>query len=190
MSRIGPADPARQVRRIDALIRMRQALLDSYNGSFLRMPSPDLLNAALADEYVFSNQVGHLLRRAYQRHVALFQQTISDSHLTAAQFVVLCAVRQFGSCSLSEIVKATAIDQATMRGIIERLKAREVIRVLHDASDRRKVLVSLVPAGEEIIDATVPAAFAVSEATFGNLNSAERVAILYLLRKMCGMDGD
>lgn len=153
------------------------------------MANPESLNAVAPNEYVFSDQVGHLLRRAYQRHVAIFQQTISDSQLTAAQFVVLCAIRQFVSCSLSEIVKTTAIDQATMRGIIERLRAREVIRVSHDANDRRKVLVSLTPAGEKIIDATVPAAFAVSEATFGNLNSAERVAILYLLRKMCGMNG-
>lgn len=145
--------------------------------------------AVPAEEYVFSDQVGHLLRRAYQRHVAIFQQTISDAQLTAAQFVVLCAVRQSDACSLSDIVKTTAIDQATMRGIIERLKARKVITVAHDASDKRKVLVSLTPAGEAIVDATVPAAFAVSEATFGNLNPAERVAILYLLRKMCGIDG-
>ena len=152
-------------------------------------PELELLNAVPANEYVFSDQVGHLLRRAYQRHVAIFQQTISDTQLTAAQFVVLCAIRQFVSCSLSEIVKTTAIDQATMRGIIDRLKARQVIRVSHDEKDRRKVLVSLTAAGERIVDATVPAAFAVSEATYGNLNSAERVAILYLLRKMCGMEG-
>jgi DNA-binding MarR family transcriptional regulator len=151
------------------------------------MPSPRAMNTAPANEYVFSDQVGHLLRRAYQRHVAIFQQTIPDAQLTAAQFVVLCAVRHFVSCSLSEIVKTTAIDQATMRGIIARLKARKVIRVSHDAHDRRKVLVSLTPAGEKIVDATVPAAFEVSEATFGNLNAAERVAIIYLLRKMCGM---
>ena len=151
------------------------------------MPSPEPVNPVPADEYVFSDQVGHLLRRAYQRHVAIFQQTIPDSQLTAAQFVVLCAVRQSVSCSLSEIVRTTAIDQATMRGIIERLRAREAIRVSHDVNDRRKVLVSLTPAGEEIVDATVPAALAVSEATFGNLNAAERVAMLYLLRKMCGM---
>ncbi|MCZ7171512.1 MarR family transcriptional regulator, partial [Salmonella enterica] len=88
---------------------------------------------------------GHLLRRAYQRHVAIFQQTIPDSQLTAAQFVVLCAVKERQSCSLSEIVRATAIDQATVRGIIERLKARELIAVSHDPSDRRKVVVTVTP---------------------------------------------
>lgn len=161
---------------------------DQQARSPVRGNASDSTKNAAAKEYVFSDQVGHLLRRAYQRHVAIFQQSISDSHLTAAQFVALCAIRQFGSCSLSDIVKTTAIDQATIRGIIERLKGRKVIKLSHDETDRRKVIVSLTPAGEAILDETVPAAFAVSDATFGNLNPAERVAIVYLLRKMCEID--
>lgn len=143
------------------------------------------------DGYAFTEQVGHLLRRAYQRHVAIFQQTIPDSQLTAAQFVVMCAVREQGSCSLSEIARATAIDQATVRGIIERLKARELIVVSHDATDRRKVVVLVTPAGLALIDETVPFARDITEQTFGDLNPAERVALLFLLRKMSdnGSDG-
>ncbi|WP_423194730.1 MarR family winged helix-turn-helix transcriptional regulator [Cupriavidus sp. H18C2] len=140
------------------------------------------------DHYDFTEQVGHLLRRAYQRHVAIFQQTIPDSQLTAGQFVVLCAVQEQGSCSLSEIARATAIDQATVRGIIERLKSRELIVVSHDARDRRKVVVLLSPAGQALIDEVVPFAQDISERTMGGLNPAERVALLYLLRKMSELD--
>ena len=43
--------------------------------------------------YPFTDQIGHLLRRAYQRHVAIFKETVPDSQLTAAQFVVLCRLR-------------------------------------------------------------------------------------------------
>ncbi|MFX5476585.1 MarR family transcriptional regulator, partial [Acinetobacter baumannii] len=86
---------------------------------------------------------------------------------TAAQFVVLCAVRARQSCSLSEIVRATAIDQATVRGIIERLKARELIAVSHDPSDRRKVVVTVTPAGLALIDETIPFAHQITEQTFG-----------------------
>jgi DNA-binding MarR family transcriptional regulator len=149
-------------------------------------PLDDALPAAF--NYSFSEQVGHLLRKAYQRHVAIFQQQIADSQLTAAQFVAMCAIREFQSCSLSEIVKATAIDQATIRGIIERLRSRELIIISHDTSDRRKVVVTLTPAGESLVDQTVPFAQRITEETFGSLNPAERVAILYLLRKMCEFD--
>ncbi|MCT9069911.1 MarR family winged helix-turn-helix transcriptional regulator [Cupriavidus gilardii] len=145
-------------------------------------------NKTPVPSYDFTVQVGHLLRRAYQRHVAIFQQTIPDSQLTAAQFVVLCAVKERQSCSLSEIVRATAIDQATVRGIIERLKARELIAVSHDPSDRRKVVVTVTPAGLALIDQTIPFAHQITEQTFGDLNPAERVAITYLLKKMSEFD--
>lgn len=140
--------------------------------------------------YHFSEQIGHLLRRAYQRHVAIFQQHILDSQLTAAQFVTMCAIQEHGTCSLSDIVKTTAIDQATIRGIIERLKLRELIVLSHDAADRRKVLVTLSHAGVSLVGSTVPHAADITEATFGNLNPAERVAITYLLRKMIADDGE
>lgn len=138
--------------------------------------------------YDFSDQVGHLLRRAYQRHTALFQQIIPDTQLTAAQFVVLCAVEASGACSLSYIVKQTAIDQATVRGIIDRLKSRQLLAVRHDERDRRKVLVSLTPAGNRLVESTVPFAFEITEKTFTGFNPAERTALLYLLNKMCDSD--
>lgn len=138
--------------------------------------------------YDFSQQVGHLLRRAYQRHTALFQQIIPDTQLTAAQFVVLCAVRDCGACSLSEIVKRTAIDQATVRGVIDRLKSRKLLGVRHDDADRRKVLVSLTPAGLDLVGSMVPFAFDITEKTFAGFNPAEKLALVYLLNKMCESD--
>jgi len=143
-----------------------------------------------ADKYDFSEQVGHLLRRAYQRHTALFQQTIPDTQLTAAQFVVLCAVRDCGACSLSHIVKQTAIDQATIRGVIDRLKVRKLVAVRHDELDRRKVLVSLTETGLHLVETMVPFAFEITEKTFEGFNPAERMALVYLLNKMCASDAD
>lgn len=135
-------------------------------------------------EYHFSDQIGHLLRRAYQRHAAIFQQHIPDSQLTAAQFVTLCAIRDLETCSLSDIVKITAIDQATIRGIVDRLKSRDLIVLSHDEADRRKVLVSLSKSAVALVAETVPFAARITEATYGNLNPAERVALVFLLRKM------
>lgn len=138
-----------------------------------------------ASSYDFSEQVGHLLRRAYQRHTALFQHYIPDSQLTVAQFVVLCALRDHGGCSLSEIVKATVIDQATIRGVIERLKSRDLLQVVLDPLDRRKVSVSLTCEGARMVAEMEPYAQAISEQTFGSLNPAERIALIFLLRKLC-----
>ena len=138
--------------------------------------------------YKFSEQIGHLLRRAYQRHIAIFQQAIPDAQITAAQFVALCALRELGASSLNDVVKFTAIDQATIRGIVERLKMRKLVNVSADPWDGRKVVVSNTPAGEELVDEITPFGFQISEETFGSLNPAERVALVFLLRKMIEAD--
>lgn len=145
------------------------------------MPGPQ-------DVYDFHDQIGHLLRRAYQHHVAIFQEAIPDSQLTAAQFVALSAVKERKGCSLNDIVKTTAIDQATIRGVVERLKARKLVEISPDPTDGRKLVVSATSRGKELINQTVPFAMEVTERTYGTLNPGERVALQYLLRKMLQLD--
>ncbi|CAI0693479.1 Multiple antibiotic resistance protein marR [Serratia entomophila] len=136
------------------------------------------------ENYHFTEQVGHLLRKVYQRHLAIFQQNVGDSQLTAVQFITLCAVRDMGPSSLTELVQVTAVDQATIRGIVERLKARALITVTADPVDRRKVVVGLTDAGAVLLTETVPQAAKITELTFGTLNPAERIALIFLLNKM------
>ena len=138
-------------------------------------------------EYRFSDQIGHLLRRAYQRHVAIFQQTVPDSQLTAAQFVVLCSIRDGGTCGIADIVNATAIEEDSVRGIVERLKWRKLLNVKLTAGDARKMSMTLTPAGKAIVEKTVPFAKEISEITFGELTADERVTIVALLRKISGI---
>lgn len=145
-------------------------------------------SSSTKDGYLFSDQIGHLLRRVYQRHTALFQQYIPDSQLTAAQFVVLCSVRDNGASSLADLVKATVIDQATVRGVVDRLKQRELVQVDHDPIDRRKVVINLTPIGQELVAQMEPFAKQITESTYGNLNPAERLALDFLLTKM--LNGD
>ncbi|MNQ97547.1 HTH-type transcriptional repressor NicR [compost metagenome] len=134
--------------------------------------------------YDVTEQIGHLLRKAYQRHTAIFQQNACDPQLTTIQFVTLCALRDHGPSSQTELVRATAVDQATIRGIVDRLKARDLVELSPDPDDRRKVIVGLTDAGRSILDAMIPCAREISELTMGSLNAGERVAILFLLRKM------
>lgn len=134
--------------------------------------------------YRYSEQVGHLLRKAYQRHMSIFQQNVGESQLTAVQFITLCALRDNGPSSQTDLVAATAVDQATIRGIVERLKARDLVVLGHDAQDKRKVIVHLSEAGRVAVQQTVPRAAQISELTLSNLNPAERIAMTFLLQKM------
>ncbi|MBM7043959.1 MULTISPECIES: MarR family winged helix-turn-helix transcriptional regulator [Rhizobium] len=142
------------------------------------------------DDYDVTQQVGHLLRRVYQRHLSIFQENASDPNLTSVQFVTLCALRDHGPSSQTELVKATAVDQGTIRGIIERLSARGLITTSGDEQDGRKIIMSLTPAAEQLLEEMIPAARLISELTMADLNPAERVALLYLLRRILNYHDD
>ncbi|WP_142502463.1 MarR family winged helix-turn-helix transcriptional regulator [Klebsiella sp. 2680] len=136
------------------------------------------------DNYDYTQQVGHLLRRVYQRHVAIFQQQIGGSQITAVQFITLCALRDHGPSAQNDLVRYTAVDQATIRGVVERLKTRGLVTLGPDPRDKRKVIVMLTSAGHTLIQNTTGNAVHITEMTYGQLNPAERVALVYLLRKM------
>lgn len=147
-------------------------------------PTPDRSASETDSAYVFSDQIGFLLRRAYQRHLAIFQANTGDSELTSVQFSTLCALRDKGPQSQSELVKATGVDQATIRGIIERLKARRLVSLAKDSVDGRKVIVALTAAGVAMLDRMIPRAAEITELTFGSLNPGERMALVFTLRQM------
>ena len=134
--------------------------------------------------YDFTKQVGHLLRKAYQAHIAIFQRMCADPQLTSSQLAVLAALRDKGASSLTEIGNAIVMDPATTRGIVERLKERELISIVADKNDGRRVIAELTENGQRVLAKVIPSALAISEQTMQALNSVERVALLYLLNKI------
>lgn len=140
--------------------------------------------SSVEEHYDYTQQVGHLLRKVYQRHVAIFQQHVGDAQITAVQFITLCALRDHGPSAQNDLVRYTAVDQATIRGVVERLKARDLVSLGPDPTDKRKVIVVLTAAGETLLKHTTDNAVRITELTYGALNPAERVALDFLLRKM------
>jgi DNA-binding MarR family transcriptional regulator len=136
------------------------------------------------DAYELSDQIGHLLRRAYQRHTAIFQRRISDLDVTAIQFAVLVAIRDGGTLPLTRIGAATAIDPATLRGVVSRLSERDLITSQNDEADRRQRLVSLTPKGRDLVARLLPDAVEITRETLSPLNPAEVLAIGFLLKKL------
>jgi len=136
------------------------------------------------DSYNFQNQVGFLLRKAYQSHSLLFERLCPDKQITTAQFAVLCAARDADACSLSDIGRAVVMDPATTRGIVSRLSERGLVSLKADSIDRRRMVVSLTKKGRDSLNKVIPHAIEITEATFAPLNTAERAALVFLLHKL------
>ena len=134
--------------------------------------------------YVLEDQVGHLLRRAHQRHAAIFQGMIGDCQLTPLQFAALVKLHDLGEVSQNELGRQTAMDAATMQGVIKRLLARALIDRKPDAQDRRRVVLSLTAEGRALAAAAMPNGHAISDETLAGLDEAERRFFLSLLKRL------
>lgn len=134
--------------------------------------------------YVLEDQVGHLLRRAHQRHAAIFQEMIGDAQLTPLQFAALVKLNDLGEVSQNELGRRTAMDAATMQGVIKRLLARGLIDRKPDPEDRRRVVLSLTADGGRLIAAAMPNGHAITDETLAGLSDAERRAFLSLLKRL------
>lgn len=135
-----------------------------------------------ADVYELGEQVGFILRKANQRHLAIFAARISD--LTPPQFAALAKLHEVGATSQNQLGQLVAMDAATIKGVIDRLKARDLVALEPHGSDRRRLVVSLSEKGRETIEALLPDALEVSEETLAPLTQRETATFLRLLAKL------
>lgn len=134
--------------------------------------------------YQVDRQVGFMLRQANQRHVSIFGSIIGDS-LTTTQWSALSKLKQIQPCSQNQLGRETAMDVATVKGVIDRLVKRGLVTTTPDTVDARRVVLSLSAAGEEAVAANISAAVAATEETLAPLTSGERMIFIELLQKLC-----
>jgi len=132
--------------------------------------------------YVLEDQVGHLLRRAYQRATAIFAEIMTEFQLTPTQFAALAKILDEGTVSQNELGRMTAMDPSTMQGVMLRLCERTLVKRRPDPNDRRRMLLSLTESGYALILRAVTVGDRVTAETLAPLTPAQRRDFLKLLR--------
>ena len=129
-------------------------------------------------------QAGHLLRRAHQRHTALFARHIGAAALTPTQWAALYKLSELGTASQSQLGRLTAIDAATLQGLVRRVIQRGLVAQRQDAADRRRNLLRLTRPGAALVAACIPLAQRITRLTLAPLSPEERKALVRLLRRL------
>ena len=140
----------------------------------------DLL--AEAPDYVLDDQVGFVLRQVQQRHAIIFAAAFDD--LTPMQWAALAKLAERGECSQNLLGRLVSMDVATVKGVVDRLAKRGLAVTRADPDDRRRVVVSLTPAGRKLYAASAARAGRVTEETLHPLTPREREQLLGLLRRL------
>lgn len=139
--------------------------------------------ASAAASYVLDHQIGFVLRLAGQRHTTIFAQLIGDD-LTPTQWAALAKLWQTGPTSQNQLGRLTAMDAATIRGVVTRLMKRGLVDTRPDKTDARRLLVGLTKKGTQIFRTLAPRALEITEATLAPLNTEERTTLTRLLDKL------
>lgn len=133
--------------------------------------------------YVLDEQVGFILRQVWQRHSSIFARDIG-TNLTPTQWAALSKLAETGPCSQNQLGRLTAMDVATIKGVIDRLTARGLTETSQDPEDGRRLLVSLTRAGQQLAEKVAPNALAITRETLAPLEPRERELLMALLNKL------
>jgi len=133
--------------------------------------------------YVLDDQVGFILRQVSQRHTAIFADVIEKS-LTPTQFSVLAKLCELDAVTQNRLGRLTAMDAATIKGVVDRLTERGLIHGWPDPNDRRRRVIGPTDNGRLLLETVLPRAFRITADTLAPLTVKEQATLLALLRKL------
>ena len=136
----------------------------------------------LTPAYALEAQIGFKLRVASQRHLEVFSALMPD--LTPMQFSALVKLGEHRVLSQNHLGRLVAMDAATTKGVVDRLRAKGLIDRVHSTTDRRRLDLSLTATGAGFLRTALPQAQAISAETTKALSPAELELLLSLLDRL------
>lgn len=144
---------------------------------------PGREEVATEEPYVLDAQIGYMLRLANQRHAVIFQEH-SVLDLTPTQFAAMIRLLDDGECSQNELGRRTAMDVATIKGVVDRLRAKGLVQLRPDPMDKRRTLISVPPPHAELRAQLHAGGREISRQTLAPLTAAEQRTLLRLMAKL------
>ena len=137
-----------------------------------------------SETYRLEAQIGHLLRRAHQRHVAIFIAEMGEGGPTPTQFAALVKLGESKELSQNHLGRLTGMDPATTKGVVTRLIERGLIERAQDPIDQRRVRLRLSGEGRAFVARLIDRARSATAATLAPLSPSEQRRLVSLLRKV------
>ena len=131
--------------------------------------------------YVLEDQIGFILRQVGQRHSNIFASNMIEG-LTPTQFSVIVKLMESGPCSQNHLGRETAMDVATIKGVVGRLEKRGLVEIVPDLNDKRRLLIVLKKTA--LTKRAITQGHIVTAETLEPLNKTEQKTLLKLLKRL------
>lgn len=134
-------------------------------------------------DYQLDEQVGFLLRLASQRHGGIFQTHMVDG-LTPTQFSTLMRLSEHGDVTQNHLGRLAAMDIATTKGVVDRLRAKGLVQSEPDKTDKRRSVISLTANGVTMVAKLQSLGHKITQDTLSPLQAREKETLVALLKKI------
>ena len=129
---------------------------------------------------------GHLIRRMHQIAVAAFAREVGDVDITPVQFGLLHVLASCPGLDQITLAKRVALDAATSGSVISRLEAKGWIVRSADTQDRRRKLLQITPAGEQVLAGITAAVVEAQAQMLSPLPERDQQQLMTLLSRLVG----
>ena len=102
-------------------------------------------------EYFF-----YLLFQAGRQRDLHFERALAKAGLNIARWRTLAIIRRIGVCTMKELALYSTVDRTTLTRAVDQLVEQGLVERTIPSRDRRKVNLSLSPAGEAVYLSAVP----------------------------------
>ncbi len=145
------------------------------------------------DSLLLDNPVLHAWRLSYvaNRYVFPFYRDLEQDHgVGRAEWVILFCLAQTGELIAQAIADKTGLPKNSISRAVGRLLERGFVKRSADRDDRRRVHLSLTPAGRRLHDAVVPTMIERERNMLAALSTKERATFTRLLLRIASRAAD
>jgi DNA-binding MarR family transcriptional regulator len=185
-ARTGTADDAkpRPERATALLATPKAAVKKSAPAAVGARRTADEVGGATKGAYRLEEQVGFRLRRAHQRASTIFNEVMGRFDVTPTQFAALAKLHDLGPVSQNQLGRLTAMDPATILGVVGRLVRQNLARARPAPEDQRLMIIELTVEGQAQVALMKALAGDVSRRTLAPLSPAEARQLNDLLGRL------
>jgi len=131
-----------------------------------------------------SRRLAYLFKHAERLMSELHAEALAPFDIHGRDLGVLLVIERFEPASQQQVAQRLGVDRTTMVAIIDSLEAKGVIARRPDAEDRRRNVVELTPAGQDILRQATAASDAAEAELLASLSPEEGEQLRDLLARV------
>lgn len=126
---------------------------------------------------------GSLIRRAQQRHVAIWMREVSTD-VTSVQYAVLLVLEQRPGVSQRELGDELDLDRSTIAELAARMVRNGLVERISDPHDKRRNTLFMTTTGRALLAELKPRVDNVERVLTQELSTAERDTLRHLIERL------